>query len=37
MLCDDLDELDGKSGGEAQEGGGICILIAEIYVAVCQK
>ena len=31
MLCDDLDELDGKSGGEAQEGGGICIPIADSH------
>ena len=34
MLCDDLEELGGKGGREAQEGGDICILVAEIYVVV---
>ena len=37
LLCDDLEELGGKGGREAQEGGDICILMAEIYVVVCQK
>ena len=32
MLCDDLEGWDGELGGrEAQEGGDICILIADLH------
>ena len=37
MLCDDLEELDGKGGRETQEGEDICSPIAEIYAVVYQK
>ena len=29
VLCDDLERWDGKFGKEAQDGGDICILIAD--------
>ena len=37
VLCDDLEELDGKGGRETQEGEDICSSIAEIYAVVYQK
>ena len=37
MLCDDLEELEGKGGRETQEGEDICSPIAEIYAVVYQK